>query len=115
MSQLKTEPLCRFCLDAGDRVRATVADHVERHNGNEDMFWSGRLQSLCKLHHDSSKQKQERRGCTIGCGLDGWPLDDCSNSGRIQPPGGTVNAMRVGVEDRMGEFVRTVAKLKRVL
>jgi 5-methylcytosine-specific restriction enzyme A len=82
-SQLEAEPFCRFCLDAGDRVRATVADHIKPHRGDAALFWDARnLQSLCRLHHGSTKARQERRGVTIGCGVDGWPLDEG------QPPGG---------------------------
>ena len=42
------EPLCRLCLEAGDRVKpATVADHIKPHRGNFTGFRLGQLRSLC--------------------------------------------------------------------
>jgi len=40
-----------------------VADHRRPHRGDERLFWDERnLQCLCKPCHDSTKQRQERRG-----------------------------------------------------
>ena len=58
--QLAREPLCSFCLRHGLTVAAMVADHVEPHNDDWEMFISGELQSLCKPCHDSDKQRAER-------------------------------------------------------
>ena len=58
--QLAREPLCSFCLRHGLTVAAMVADHVELHNDDWEMFISGELQSLCKPCHDSDKQRAER-------------------------------------------------------
>lgn len=33
------------------------------------------LQSLCKPHHDSAKQSEERLGYAKGCDVDGRPID----------------------------------------
>lgn len=64
-AQLWDEPLCAICLKAGRTTAATVADHVERHNGDYDKFWHGELQSLCDevpwRCHSRIKQKEERR------------------------------------------------------
>lgn len=58
--QLTREPLCRMCM-AEDRVTAAVVcDHVEPHRGDVTKFWAGPFQSLCKRHHDSEKQREER-------------------------------------------------------
>jgi 5-methylcytosine-specific restriction enzyme A len=73
--QLATEPLCAFCKKDGQIAVATVCDHVERHNGDPVKFWSGPFQSLCKPHHDASKQREETAGYSTAVGLDGWPLD----------------------------------------
>ncbi len=58
--QLSREPLCRMCM-AEDRITAaTVCDHVQPHRGDVTAFWAGPFQSLCKLHHDREKQREER-------------------------------------------------------
>ncbi len=58
--QLAREPLCRMCLDQGVVTAATVCDHRDPHRGDLDKFWNGPFQSLCKPHHDSEKQREER-------------------------------------------------------
>jgi hypothetical protein len=70
---LKSEPLCRMCLP--NYTPANVCDHIEPHKGDATKFWSGPFQSLCKRHHDSTKQSQERGRERAAIGLDGWPID----------------------------------------
>lgn len=61
-SYLAAHPLCVECKKGGRCVVATVVDHVERHEGNPDLFYdSSNLQSLCKPCHDR-KTWQETRG-----------------------------------------------------
>jgi 5-methylcytosine-specific restriction endonuclease McrA len=60
-SQLALEPLCRLCRSKGKLTPATVCDHVERHNGNPDKFWRGKMQSLCTPCHSGEKQREENR------------------------------------------------------
>lgn len=62
---------------SGRVVAATVVDHITPHKGDIDLFLDSRnLQSLCKQHHDSSKQKAERHGVgDIGCDEHGQPID----------------------------------------
>lgn len=61
---------------AQDRITiATVCDHIEQHHGDPIKFWSGPFQSLCKPHHDSTKQSIERKGFDSSVGEDGWPTD----------------------------------------
>lgn len=75
--QLESKPLCAFCMDMGKIIPASVADHVIAHKGDEDLFFEGALQSLCETHHNSSKQKAEKRGLLeIGCDENGIPLSD---------------------------------------
>lgn len=83
--QLNSNPLCRMCLHDGYTKAAEVVDHVEPHKGDEAKFFGGKLQSLCKKHHDSAKQRQERRGYSTEAGYDGWPVDPKhpANTGRI--------------------------------
>jgi 5-methylcytosine-specific restriction endonuclease McrA len=50
--QLRVEPLCRLCLEAGRVTPATVADHVEPHRGNFTAFRLGQLRSLCADCHN---------------------------------------------------------------
>jgi 5-methylcytosine-specific restriction enzyme A len=68
---LQANPICIMCEHQGVFKTATVVDHIIPHNGNEQLFWdANNWQPLCKFHHDSDKQKAERRaGKSKG---DGW-------------------------------------------
>ena len=78
-AQLAAEPLCASCAKHGRVTVATVADHVEPHNGDYDKFWYGRLQSLCDQApwrcHSSVKQREERGRPKPVIGVDGWPIE----------------------------------------
>jgi 5-methylcytosine-specific restriction enzyme A len=74
-TQLKNSPLCAFCWGVGRAVPASVADHVIPHRGDEELFFNGELQSLCKVCHDSAKQQLERSGYLKGGDASGYPLD----------------------------------------
>ena len=74
-AQLCSQPLCSLCLAEGQVVAASVADHILPHKGDYQLFWFGKLQSLCKWHHDSIKQEMERYGHSKQIGDDGWPVD----------------------------------------
>ena len=73
--QLRSQPLCEMCLKDGRINAATIADHVEPHKGDQQKFFFGELQSLCKLHHESAKKREETRGYSTQIGADGWPVD----------------------------------------
>lgn len=73
--QLTSEPLCAKHLEKGEVVQAVIADHVEPHRGDEEKFFNGRLQSLCKHCHDSYKQRLEKSGTIVGCDEHGLPVD----------------------------------------
>ncbi len=60
--QLDRIPNCERCAEDGELVEATVADHAEPHRGDPEKFWHGRLCSLCDWHHNSAKQREEKRG-----------------------------------------------------
>lgn len=75
MHQLEIEPLCAFCLTVGLTTAATIADHIVPHRGDLDLFWHGDIQSLCKQHHDSTKQREEKGGWDSMADLNGYPLD----------------------------------------
>jgi 5-methylcytosine-specific restriction protein A len=49
-----------MCKGQGVVEQATVIDHIQPHQGNQRLFWDqSNWQPLCKLHHDSHKQRQE--------------------------------------------------------
>lgn len=65
-----------MCLTDGHTTPATICDHADKEaKATEEGFFAGPFRSLCKQHHDSTRQREERRGIVIGCGPDGWPLD----------------------------------------
>ena len=75
--QLRKEPTCRYCEAQGRIEAATVVDHIKAHKGDESLFYDeNNLQSLCKQHHDSAKQKEENRDIVIGGDIEGFPIDD---------------------------------------
>ncbi|MFL9933603.1 HNH endonuclease signature motif containing protein [Paraburkholderia sp. RL18-103-BIB-C] len=75
-AHLHEHPCCVMCLAQGYDTTATVVDHRCPHHGNLRLFFDpSNLQSLCKPHHDSSKQWEERRGIEPGCDANGNPLD----------------------------------------
>lgn len=86
---LRRNPLCVFCRDKGRAVAASVVDHIKaprlgdaRLSGDAEriadawrLFWDRtNWQSLCKLCHDSTKQRMEKGG-RLGCSDSGLPLD----------------------------------------
>jgi 5-methylcytosine-specific restriction protein A len=65
-----------MCREAGRIEAATVVDHKQPHKGKPELFWDRHnLQSLCKAHHDVSKQRDEVRGYIGGATVAGLPLD----------------------------------------
>ncbi len=91
---LRTHPLCAMCHEQGRVTAATVVDHIIPHklkealnSGNAEaiakaqkLFWSRKnWQGLCKQHHDSTKQRIEKRGVVVGCDENGIPLDRASH------------------------------------
>jgi hypothetical protein len=71
--QLKLEPLCAICLQNGQVVPATEADHIVPHKGNERAFWYGELQ--VRILSPERQTKEEKRGYRTDIGIDGWPID----------------------------------------
>lgn len=73
---LSRNPLCVMCEAQGRITAATVVDHIKPHKGDRALFFDpDNLQSLCKTHHDSTKQRQEKTGRLPGCDESGVPLD----------------------------------------
>lgn len=75
-AHLATNPLCVMCQDEGHIRAADVVDHIEPHRGDPAKFWNPlNWQSLCKHHHDSTKQAMEKTGRQVRrVGLDGYPI-----------------------------------------
>lgn len=74
--RLMTEPLCRFCSQAGQTTEATVVDHVRPHKGDMGLFLApSNLQPLCKACHDRHKQRAERAGHDVRVDAEGFPMD----------------------------------------
>lgn len=72
---LAANPLCVMCLPRTQA--ATVVDHVREHKGEVELFFDPlNLQSLCTVHHSSTKQALERGSFRNPVGVDGWPLPD---------------------------------------
>ena len=74
-SGLWSAPMCRLCRAKGLIMPARVADHIEWHDGDQNKFWFGQLQSLCTECHNRSKQQLEVRGYIDDIGADGFPTD----------------------------------------
>lgn len=50
------------CQHAGCTAKATVVDHRRAHKGDASLFWDREnWQALCQHHHNSAKQREERR------------------------------------------------------
>jgi 5-methylcytosine-specific restriction endonuclease McrA len=76
LEHLASQPWCQYCAAIGRRRQAQVVDHKVPHKGDEALFFArDNLQSLCKLCHDSAKQRLERTGVLPGCNAAGLPID----------------------------------------
>jgi len=87
---LADNPFCSDHKGRGIDVIATVVDHKiaprlleakqscdqQTISKAQKLFWDrNNWQSLCKLCHDSHKQRLEKSGAVIGCDVDGIPID----------------------------------------
>lgn len=53
---------CQMCKCLCSGKGEAVADHKTPHRGDEDLFWDAdNLQCICKVCHDSDKQREDRR------------------------------------------------------
>lgn len=74
-SHFSEEPLCVECKRSDNVTVADICDHKRPHKGNLDLFWDpNNLQSLCKPHHDSLKQREELGQRVIRFDAHGWPI-----------------------------------------
>jgi len=73
-AQFRREPHCRFCRAMGRATLATIVDHARPHRGDLGLFFDPEnLVSLCKPHHDTTKQRQEHGRRTTIIDAEGWP------------------------------------------
>lgn len=75
IDHFERHPWCVICARFGRTRAARILDHVHRHNGDEQKFWAGPFQGLCKPCHDIVKQQQEEAGFAKTVDDDGWPAD----------------------------------------
>lgn len=75
-AHLARQPLCVMCQQEGRTTAAEVVDHITPHRDDPELFWNpDNWQSLCKRHHDSTKQRIEKSGKALRrVGLDGYPI-----------------------------------------
>lgn len=74
---LAANPLCVLCERIGRDTPATVVDHVEKHQGDYDKFWSeDNWQGLCAPCHSAAKKMQEHYGYSQAAGVSGLPIDE---------------------------------------
>jgi 5-methylcytosine-specific restriction protein A len=87
--QLAKEPLCAFCLKAGQVTPATVADHIEPHGGDWNKFRTSALQSLCGPCHE---EKHGRLSPTSRLSKEvddnGYPVDPAHPFNKVRPARG---------------------------
>lgn len=63
-------------MTRGEITPATVCHHVERHRGDEALFWNGPFASSCAPCHDIDERRIEHGGeARQTIGDDGWPVD----------------------------------------
>lgn len=62
--QLQAQPLCERHLKQDMIVAADTVNHKTPHRGNEEMFFAGPFESLCKACHDGVVQREERQPST---------------------------------------------------
>ena len=86
---LLQHPFCVKCQLEGKLRRAVIVDHATPHKGNAALFWNTSLwQPLCKRHHDSDKQIEEKTGRIVGVDIEGRPLDPRHPWSKGTRPGG---------------------------
>lgn len=75
-SYLASHPWCVICQKTGKFTPATCVDHIVPHKRDMQLFWdTSNWQALCDPHHNSTKQRDERRGYVTGSDATGMPID----------------------------------------
>ncbi len=68
------QPLCVRCLAMGIVEEAEVLHHLVPHRGDEDKFWAGPFEQLCKPHHDSEGHREDLGQVIVSFDESGWPV-----------------------------------------
>ncbi len=72
---LTHHPLCCYCEQESRVTPATEVDHIKPHRGDPALFWNeDNWQPLCRSHHSSTKQAEEKGQTRTGCDINGNPL-----------------------------------------
>jgi 5-methylcytosine-specific restriction protein A len=58
LAQLAKEPWCADCLRANIYTPATDVHHLQRHNGNIELFMTSPLESLCHICHSRKTARE---------------------------------------------------------
>lgn len=75
-AHLGKHPLCKRCEKQGRVVAAAVVHHIEPHRGDwAKLYDPNNLESLCKWHHDSEAQREEKAAERAGYDMQGLPQD----------------------------------------
>lgn len=72
--QLSNQPLCEQCLLSEIVEPATIVHHKTAHKGNEELFWFGPFESLCKPHHDREGHLEDLGRTVVRFDATGWPI-----------------------------------------
>lgn len=59
--ELAKNPLCARCLALDIVEPSVIVDHVGGHKGDWSKFINGPFETMCKTHHDSVVQAEERQ------------------------------------------------------
>ncbi len=74
-AHLDDNPLCSLCLRQEIVEEATVVHHKDGgHKGDEDKFWTGPFESLCKPCHDRHGAAEDAGRDIVIIGVDGYPI-----------------------------------------
>ncbi|MFV1944196.1 HNH endonuclease signature motif containing protein [Pseudomonas luteola] len=85
---LAEEPLCRWCLALGKYVASTDVDHIR--DSREDYSDDNSRENLTALCHECHSLKTARsmgKRVTLGCDVNGLPLDPDHPWNREKSPG----------------------------
>ena len=65
----RDEFTCQECGKMEGDTSLLVCDHVIPHKGDYEMFFRGELRTLCKVCHDSVKQREDKAASRSGFGF----------------------------------------------
>jgi 5-methylcytosine-specific restriction enzyme A len=81
--QLRLDPLCALCREAGRLVPAAIADHHPPHKGDYNKFRLGPLRSLCRDCHQGVRAI-DKRGYSHAIDDNGYPTDNAHPFNKVR-------------------------------